>query len=452
MRNLIFTTTLLMLGLPLFGQDDDCLTPASPDYLERYPDLQRAPANLSYTVKIAVRAINEDDGTGGPTRQEVLDEIDRLEAYYAPHDICFALMGIYSINDSDFASPADGFDGDTADDLIAAYPPMNDVITINVLPDYTFFRGTAYAIPNTYTTIYAGRFNTPHLAHEMGHCLGLYHTHETAFGAELVDGSNCGAAGDKLCDTPADPSLGSNVDGATCTFTGTETDANGATYAPDITNTMCYAPFNCRGSFTPMQQKRMYSILSSPFAVTNNILVNDISLNLCCTAIISGFVHEAALADITASDYETAGLAQVQFVAEDAVSLQPGFSAKPGNQGQFKARINRFCDGDFPEGVPVNSLASGGAEWVQLQWNSTFREEDSSPTLFPNPVSSTFSLRWPNQSFIVRLYAPTGQLVWESQAKNRSETEADISALPPGTYFCHLQSESDLELVKFTKL
>ena len=134
------------------------------------------------------------------------------------------------------------------------------------------------------------------------------------------------------------------------------------------------------------------------------------------------------------------------------MTLQPGFSAKPGTLGQFKARINRFCDGDFPDGVPVNSLASGNNGWAQHQWSSTLSEEELPPTLFPNPVSSALNLRWPNQAFLARLYAPTGQLVWESQAKARSETEIDVSALPPGTYFCHLQSESDLKILKFNKL
>ena len=78
----------------------------------------------------------------------------------------------------------------------------------------------------------------------------------------------------------------------------------------------------------------MHSILSSPFASTNNILVTTANLSLCCATVLSGFVHEAALSTITAADYEATGFAQVQFVAEDAVTLQPGFSATPGNSGQ----------------------------------------------------------------------------------------------------------------------
>src|SRR5262249_39298543 len=44
-------------------------------------------------------------------------------------------------------------------------------------------------------------------AHEVGHYLNLYHTHEKANGVECPNGSNCKTAGDLLCDTPADPDL-----------------------------------------------------------------------------------------------------------------------------------------------------------------------------------------------------------------------------------------------------
>ena len=53
------------------------------------------------------------------------------------------------------------------------------------------------------------RYATSTVAHEMGHCLGLYHTHngtgDNNGTPELVNGSNSSTAGDYITDTPADP-------------------------------------------------------------------------------------------------------------------------------------------------------------------------------------------------------------------------------------------------------
>lgn len=100
------------------------------------------------------------------------------------------------------------------------------------------------------------------LAHEIGHFLGLLHTHETANGRELVDGSNCMVAGDLVCDTPADPNLGlTGLNG--CSYQGTYTDANGQIYSPNSANVMSYAPSRCQNRFTPGQVERMQFFLET---------------------------------------------------------------------------------------------------------------------------------------------------------------------------------------------
>ena len=94
------------------------------------------------------------------------------------------------------------------------------------------------------------------LAHELGHFFGLFHTHETFNGRELVNGSNCEIAGDLLCDTPADPNLGFyGLNG--CTFDRNIVDANGDLYTPNPANIMSYAPSRCTNRFTPGQIDRM---------------------------------------------------------------------------------------------------------------------------------------------------------------------------------------------------
>ncbi|WP_100612239.1 zinc-dependent metalloprotease [Confluentibacter lentus] len=102
--------------------------------------------------------------------------------------------------------------------------------------------------------------NDSSLAHEIGHFLSLIHTHGPNDNAttELVNGTNCDTDGDGVCDTPADPKLGSNnLD--SCNYIGTATDANGDKYQPDTYNLMSYSYKGCRTRFSKQQQARMYA-------------------------------------------------------------------------------------------------------------------------------------------------------------------------------------------------
>ncbi|MBK6776644.1 MAG: hypothetical protein IPG74_12700, partial [Flavobacteriales bacterium] len=101
-------------------------------------------------------------------------------------------------------------------------------------------------------------------AHEVAHALGLMHTHDAIFGAELVDGSNCTTAGDFICDTPADPNLGQAgmIEYGTCNYIGTLTDANGDAYTPSTTNIMSYAPC-VLSTFTQGQAQVMQYVLDN---------------------------------------------------------------------------------------------------------------------------------------------------------------------------------------------
>lgn len=104
------------------------------------------------------------------------------------------------------------------------------------------------------------------LIHEMGHYFGLYHTHHGYDGAvgvtkELVTRDsigNCKTAGDRLCDTEADPDLSQNNFGLirNCAYVGTLVDSRGAAFRPDPLNYMSYA-LGCQNRFTPQQIDRI---------------------------------------------------------------------------------------------------------------------------------------------------------------------------------------------------
>ncbi len=124
--------------------------------------------------------------------------------------------------------------------------------------------GLANGIPSTALIIHGKHYNTSTLPHEMGHCLGLYHTHhgtiyeegsdDTNQCAEFVDGSNSSICGDYISDTPADPNRWSNN---SCSYIGTGVDGHGDSYTPNASNYMSYAHKPCRTLFSDLQIDRM---------------------------------------------------------------------------------------------------------------------------------------------------------------------------------------------------
>lgn len=115
--------------------------------------------------------------------------------------------------------------------------------------------------------------NTATATHEIGHYLGLYHIdddfRDSQGRIELVDGSNCAVAGDKICDTPASPVLndGNTVD---CFYVGNEKDPNGVAYNPDIYNFMMASGRTradsqglCRREFSKGQIDKMTTVLNN---------------------------------------------------------------------------------------------------------------------------------------------------------------------------------------------
>lgn len=104
-------------------------------------------------------------------------------------------------------------------------------------------------------------FSPSVISHELGHYFGLLHTHETIYGKELVNQSNCETTGDKVCDTPADPNLATLSNVKNCEYTGNVIDANGDKYTPDYQNIMSYAPYRCRNNFTQGQCHRLRAYL-----------------------------------------------------------------------------------------------------------------------------------------------------------------------------------------------
>ncbi len=120
------------------------------------------------------------------------------------------------------------------------------------------------------------------ILHELGHTLGLAHTHDKRGNGNNGNAGNCyqeavsrtrtqgigclrtsglrkcEVNGDMLCDTEADPLLSANNVNTGCAYTGGGTDNWGDAWTPPTTNYMSYSRSACQTTFTQMQRGVMY--------------------------------------------------------------------------------------------------------------------------------------------------------------------------------------------------
>ena len=228
-------------------------------------------ADPPYCIPIAAHIVRRTNGTGGLTQAALDQGIADANALYANTGMVFQLLSVDYIDDDDYfnnintTAEIDALLGESvvADAVNAYFTPnlSNEQGGLCGRGSFTTSTPQGIAMNNGCMGVSS---NTSSFPHELGHFFDLFHTHETDFGAELVDGSNCSTAGDKLCDTPADPTLdpGTNVTAFPgCTYNGSETDANGDSYSPDTHQMMSYSDKNCRDIMSPQSEAKVVATL-----------------------------------------------------------------------------------------------------------------------------------------------------------------------------------------------
>ncbi len=121
------------------------------------------------------------------------------------------------------------------------------------------------------------------IVHEFGHFFGLYHTFEQKYGRESASSDLCEKAGDKICDTPADPGTAYEVyvNYTRCEMEGFF-DSDSIEYRPMINNFMSY--------YKPCYMKP-YRFSEGQFDVIYNASKSDIRKDF----IIDYMLYEDAL-------------------------------------------------------------------------------------------------------------------------------------------------------------
>jgi hypothetical protein len=199
--------------------------------------------------------VRTSNGSGGLSASAISQIEQELNAAYISAGIHFHSCGeIEYINSDTYYN----FSSSQETALSATY---NNPNAINIYYFNSVMSGSSSACGYTYLPTTNRNFiaianscaiNGSTVIHEVGHFFGLLHTHDTRYGMEDPNESNCDSAGDLCCDTPADPGLSDTNVNVNCVYTGTST-YDGRPYNPDTHNYMSYSRKSCRDRFSNEQ-------------------------------------------------------------------------------------------------------------------------------------------------------------------------------------------------------
>lgn len=289
MKNYFFTLVLLVFAVQGLNAQAPCATEMPEemmDWLRDYKMNNRGPyynktsadEEITY-IPIQFHIVGASNGGSYYRFTTFLDAFCTLNAQYAPYNWQFYMYGGYEgIN---------YINSDALNDHTGSYRNIiNSESVIDVVnmffvddpsgacgyfagfggPGSSFNRQGYIAIQDGVCA--AGDNST--IAHELGHFFSLPHTFygwegRSASDAprasdERVNGSNCGAAGDYFCDTPADYLS----DRWSCPFNQTKVDFNGQQYQPDGELYMSYSNDACTSYFSEEQVDAMRANLNGP--------------------------------------------------------------------------------------------------------------------------------------------------------------------------------------------
>jgi hypothetical protein len=274
-RYAVLVLSMLCGAANALAQGRECGTVISPAQIEaelRRPPLEKSalvalPPGQPYRIPLTIHICRMSDGKGGLSLGQLDSAMLQMNAFYSTSGIQFFQYGevIFIDNTSFFSIP----DNQAIRDMLRGQAVVANTVNVYFTNlDSLCGQGSFPTDPIQGVLMNndcAGTAsNLSSFAHELGHYLDLYHTHETAFGMECPDGGNCSTTGDRVCDTPADPDLTNRVTG--CTYNGGVSPPAGCgnvvQYAPQVANMMSYAPKNCRNMFTSGQITRMLATMT----------------------------------------------------------------------------------------------------------------------------------------------------------------------------------------------
>jgi len=261
LKNMTVFLLFFCISSVLIGQKPTCgtkITKAHKKYLENHATLktagmQRLNKTISITTHVAVNSMGETSYTDALIDSAIVE----LNESFSPIALSFQVCKRNYMENYNY------YNCTAIDEMVIMnYQPNTiNLYLVNSAEDidggemdgYTYLptdeEGDDVIVVSTVEAI----------PHQMGHYLGLYDTHETEFGIEFVNASNCAETGDLICDTDADP-YEENIPMDTqdpCNILENLLDPNGEFYVPPTNNMMSLYPYDCRCIFTNEQYNKM---------------------------------------------------------------------------------------------------------------------------------------------------------------------------------------------------
>lgn len=307
-------------------------------------------ASLPYTMRIQVVVFYETTAT--VTDAEIQRNLQNMANFYRQHNICFILSDIEYVQDAALAN----FNTANESMLLSYTRPsyLSIFIHTSLYDSQGTLNGMAYEIPNSYLSIVDDAIlsttNLSTLAHEMGHCFGLYHTFETQFSSENRARSgpckNCETTGDLLCDTEADRNITEADITATCVYTGNQQSFCDMTvFVMETRNIMTYGRRACRDRLTNGQGSR-----ARDHILTESILFNCIApdvITLTNTTNYAGGIYSLTAKEwinVNSPSYNISGSAQMRMTSR-SIRLGAGTYLRPTASGAVIAlKTNTYCE------------------------------------------------------------------------------------------------------------